>query len=173
MIILYVIVLILVAMFFIIAEILTPSFGLLAAMALASAAGAIYFCFQVSSAVGYTALVGLGVGLPLFALVAVKVLPRTSLGRRVLLTKELVSPGEGTPSAARLAPLLGKEGVSQTVLRPAGLIRVDGRRIEAQTEGRHVQAGVRVRVVRLGNNFVVVRPIEDAPGTPPGQEHIT
>lgn len=158
--ILYVIVLILAAMFFIMAEILTPSFGVLAFLAIASAAGAVYFCFQISSLTGYVGMVMLGLGLPLFTYAAVKLLPNTKLGKRVLLGREPAVPGEGTPTADRLAALVGREGVSQTVLRPAGLIRVDGRRIDAQAEGRHVEAGVRVRVVRAGGNFVVVRPVE-------------
>ena len=158
----YIILLVLAAMAFILAEILTPFFGLMATLALLAGAAAVYLCFGVSSAAGLAGLVLLAIGLPVYAVVLVKLLPRTPLGRRVLLTPESRPPGEATPTAGRLAALVGKQGVAETVLRPAGMIRIDGRRIEAQAESQHIQAGARIRVVRAEGNFVVVRTVDGA-----------
>ena len=55
------------------------------------------------------------------------------------------------------ARLLGRSGLAVTPLRPAGLVEVDGERIEVETEGAFVASGSRVRVVALDRRRVIVR----------------
>jgi membrane-bound serine protease (ClpP class) len=158
----YIILLVLAAMAFVVVEILTPTFGLVALLGLSAAGGAVYFCFTLSDTAGMVGLLGLGIGLPIYSIALVKYLPRTALGKRVLLAPKAVTPGEGTPSADRLADLVGQEGLVQSTLRPSGLIRVDGQRVEARSEGLPIERGVRVKVIRAAGNCVVVRPVEES-----------
>lgn len=156
----YIMILVLAAMAFIVLEVLTPSFGLLALLSMAAAAGAVYFCFTISQTAGLICLLALAIGLPMYALAVVHYLPRTRLARGVLLAPQEVAPGDATRPAQGLVELVGKEGLTQTVLRPSGLVRIDGTRYDAQSEGRHIEAGVRVKVVHASGNNLVVRPVE-------------
>ncbi|MGB2824119.1 MAG: NfeD family protein [Phycisphaerae bacterium] len=155
-----VIVLVIATMVLIVAEICTPMFGLLAVLALACAGGAIYFCYTLNDALGLAALIAVIIGLPVYSVAAVKIIPRTSLGRTLFLKRDSVQPGEGTPEADELKQYVGRQTTTETVLRPSGTIRVDGRRIVAQAESGMIGKGRSVRVIEAAGTHVVVREIE-------------
>ena len=54
---------------------------------------------------------------------------------------------------------LGKEGQAHTDLRPAGIVVIDGKKVDVVTAGEQVQKGSRVRVTMVEGNRVVVRSI--------------
>lgn len=54
------------------------------------------------------------------------------------------------------ASLVGKEGKTVTLLRPAGEVDFNGLRLEVTTKGQMVERGTRVRVVETHGNQVVV-----------------
>jgi len=155
-----IIVLILAALALIVVEICTPTFGTLALAALGALAWAVYLAFGLSSVFGIVMVVALVLGMPVFLYWAVKVLPNTPLGRRLSLRKRPASPGEGTPEADDLAHLVGAETTAETVLRPSGTVRVEGRRIVAQAEGGFIEKGAAVRIVRAAGTHVIVRKVE-------------
>jgi membrane-bound serine protease (ClpP class) len=78
---------------------------------------------------------------------------------------------EETPSCSETAVLTGttgteesayrkfleKEGVAKTDLRPAGVVLVDGQRVDVVTEGAMIEVGARVKVVAVEGNRIVVR----------------
>lgn len=98
-----------------------------------------------------TALVGWGL---------VKVLPRTSFGRPLIL--ETAISGRATAATApELEPLVGLSAQAATDLRPSGKILVDGRRIEAIMEHGWAARGDRLHIVRADGNRLVVRPAEE------------
>jgi len=158
---LLVVVLVIIAMVLIVAEICTPTFGILAVAAAAALAWAVYLCFTINSAAGLTALISLIVIMPAYTVAAVKILPRTALGRRIGLTREKVAAGEGTPEAADLGSFVGRETKAETLLRPSGFVRIDGRRIVAEAESGLIEKGEKVKVIRAGGTSVTVRRIED------------
>jgi membrane-bound serine protease (ClpP class) len=155
-----IIVLVLVALALIVVEICTPTFGTLALVALAALAWGVYLAFTLSSVFGIVMIVALVLTMPVFLYWAVKVLPNTALGRRLALRKKPADPGEGTPEADDLAGLVGVQTTAETVLRPSGTIRVEGRRIVAQAEGGFIEKGAAVRIVRAAGTHVVVRQVE-------------
>lgn len=65
----------------------------------------------------------------------------------------------GSTFAADYASLVGKEGESVTELRPAGVVAIDGRRIDVVTGGELVPRGTPVRVTKVEGNRVVVRAV--------------
>jgi len=146
-----------VAMALIVAEICTPTFGLLAVLALGAAGGAVYLCFQIDRRAGVVAVVVALVALPAYAIAAVKIIPRTALGRRLGLSRQAEPAGGGTPEAGDLSRLVGRTTTAETILRPAGTVRIDGRRIVAQAESGVIEKGAAVRVIRAGGSYVVVR----------------
>ena len=63
------------------------------------------------------------------------------------------------PSGPRAAldALIGQSGTSETVLRPAGKVRLNGVTYEAVSEGGFLKPGVQVVVLRVSSNSLVVR----------------
>jgi membrane-bound serine protease (ClpP class) len=61
-----------------------------------------------------------------------------------------------------IALLDGKEGVSESPLRPAGVARIDGRRVDVVALGGFIDKNKPVRVVDTSGNRVVVREIAAA-----------
>ena len=56
--------------------------------------------------------------------------------------------------------LLGKEGITATVLNPVGIAEFDGVRLNVVSEGAYLEKGVKVRVYRVEGAKITVRPIE-------------
>ena len=53
-------------------------------------------------------------------------------------------------------PLLGKVGRSLTDLRPAGIVELEGRRLDVITAGNYIERGALVKVIEIKGNRVVV-----------------
>ena len=81
---------------------------------------------------------------------------RSPLGRRLILAGGLGAEA-GFQSHEPAADLVGASGTSLTALRPAGKARIDGRRVNVETEGDFVDKGEEVRVVRQEEGRIVVR----------------
>jgi len=155
-----IVVLLLAAMVLTVVEICTPIFGLLAAGAIGCAAWAVYLAWTLDGLFGMILLIACLVGAPVYVVAAVKLLPKTPLVRRLHLGRDKAEAGEGTPEAQSLARLVGRTTIAETVLRPSGTIRVDGRRLVAQAESVMIQKGSEVRIIQAAGNRVIVRQIE-------------
>jgi len=155
-----IIVLLLVAMALVVVEICTPIFGLLGALAVVAAAWAVYLCYTVNPVFGLIMTLAAAIGAPAYVVAVVKVLPKTRLGSLLHLGRARIPPGTGTPEADELASLVGRKTVAETVLRPSGMIRLDGRRIVAQAESGMIEKGEPVRIIRAAGNHVVVRKLD-------------
>ena len=57
-------------------------------------------------------------------------------------------------------PLLGRVGRSLTDLRPAGIVELEGRRLDVVTAGGYIERGVLVKVIEIKGNRVVVERTE-------------
>ena len=139
-----------------VAEVFFVSFGVLSVMSGAALIGAVFLAFQEGTTFGFGVLVGEAVAAPLALSAAVKLLPRTRFGKAIQLeapTREEVSAGA---EDASLRSLLHKQGVTVSVLRPAGFARIEGRRVDVVTRGEMLDEGAAVRVVEVSANRVVV-----------------
>ncbi len=141
-------------------EICTPSFGVLALLGLASLAGAVFFGFQIHMLMGLGLILALLILTPVYLYFLVKLLPNTPLGKRLFLRSAPDATNDATPEAAELAALVGKTGVAETPLRPAGRIRVENRRYDARAENEMIEPGQTVRVLRAGGTDVIVRRVK-------------
>lgn len=138
------------------AELFVPG-GILGLIGVVMMGIAVYFCFQ-----HYGSQVGVGVlllsvtftlGMVIFAFT---LFPKTSLGRHIFLA-DVVSQSQDARKAGFIgADLVGKEGVSESELRPAGIAVIAGNRVDVVTDSEWVEHGVRVRVVRVDGNRIVV-----------------
>ena len=143
-------------------EILTPTFGLLAVLATAGLIAAAWLSFTQSTAAGVGVSAGVLIGVPIYLVALVKILPRTRFGQMLFLKSTEVGKAEGIPEAAFYEQLIGSVGVAETPLRPAGAVRAAGRRIDAMAEGGLIEKGEKVRILRVSGSSCVVRKVEDA-----------
>ena len=146
-------------------EVFFTSAGLFAFLSLASIVAAIFLAFQQGPTVGFAVLIAAMAGLPTTIVLAFKYWPKTSFGRRVLLsapTSEDVLPEDRGKEL--LKSLVGKVAKAKSKLLPSGVVIVEGRSFEAVSEGMPIEVGEEVRIVQVRGKRVVVRPIElDAP----------
>jgi len=63
--------------------------------------------------------------------------------------------------ATESAILIGKHGLAQTMLRPAGIVTIDNRKVDAVTNGEFISPGTSVTVLQMRGNRAVVRADED------------
>lgn len=145
-------------------EVFIPSGGILSFLACSSIVAGVILGFQQDEPwwIGPLILAGAIVGLPTVIVLAFKWLPKTSMGRRVLLMvrdSDDVLPTD--PHKERLKQLVGQIAQAKCKMLPAGAITVDGRTIDALSEGMPIEAGQMVRVIAVRANRVVVRPVDD------------
>lgn len=150
----------------IVAEVFFPSLGALSVIAVLSLGGGVAFAFRESTDTGLTfvalAVVG-GLG---SAIAAFKVFPRTPFGKRMIIKGPTFAED---PAAVdpKLRELVGKSGRALSTLRPAGIVELEGRRVDCVADGELLDAGSPVTVVRVEGNRVVVRSAARVPPMSP------
>jgi membrane-bound ClpP family serine protease len=97
------------------------------------------------------ALLGLGVGYA-----AIKFLPQTAAGRKMILSHEQKDMRAGTTHTPEL---LGREGVAQTLLRPSGMALLDGKRLDVVAESGMIERGSTIKVVAVEGTRIIVQKI--------------
>ncbi len=142
-------------------EIVTPTFGLLAAIGLAALGAAVWAAFTISSLFGLIMAVVLILTIPAYIVFLVRLLPKTPLGRRLFLKSSPDATGDAAPQSQTHEALVGREGVAESLLRPSGAIRVEGRRIIAVAESGTIEKGAKVLVIRASGSNVTVREITE------------
>jgi membrane-bound serine protease (ClpP class) len=96
------------------------------------------------------------------ALVAVPVLWKTLGGshlfRRIVLTEKVVDEDVEHSEISQLSHLVGKTGTAITILRPAGIVDIDGIKYDVVSDGECILPGAKVKVVEaVGTKIVVTR----------------
>ena len=81
------------------------------------------------------------------------------LSRSALFLKQ--APESTPPPIQEKASLVGREGVTQTPLRPSGIILIDGERKSVVTEGEFLDAGKTVRIIHVNGSRIVVEPVSE------------
>ncbi|MBI3819947.1 MAG: hypothetical protein HY286_14720 [Planctomycetes bacterium] len=138
------------------AEIFIPSLGALSALAVISMIGGVVFAFRESFDWGVFYLLSALFGGMGMALLAFKIFPKTPMGKRLIIG----GPTFADDTAAvdtRSRDLLGKSGIAITYLRPAGIIEIEGRRIDCVADGELLESGTHVVVMRIDGNRVLVK----------------
>jgi len=81
--------------------------------------------------------------------------PRSMVGRAMILADNQPQDG-GWVSDLSDASLMGVLGEVFTDLRPAGTVTINGKRVNAVSNGEYIESGVAVRVIEVRGNRVVV-----------------
>ncbi len=155
--------LLLVGLTLVICEVFIPSGGVLGLLSVSALVAAVSLAFYHKGVeTGLLFLTVATVLVPAALALAFRYWPQTPMGRRLLLevrTGEDMLPD--TPERRKLAQLVGKLGVAKSLMLPSGAVSVEGRTIDAISEGMSIEAGQRIRVVAVHGSRVVVRPAED------------
>ena len=93
----------------------------------------------------------------LAALALLRFLPRTPLGRKLVLDAGMTADQGYVSAPEDDVKLLGLTGVAVSPLHPSGLALIEGRRIDVISEGEYIDSGEPIVVFRVDGNRVVVR----------------
>lgn len=100
------------------------------------------------------------VGSIILSIVLLKFLPRTSLGKQVVLkTTQQHEEGYAVHTDER-SKLIGMSGVTITPLHPSGTMLLDDRRYDVVSEGDFIEKNTRVKVLSVEGARIVVRKVE-------------
>ena len=132
-----------------------PGFGVAGILgALALLAGSILSFRQFGALWGSAAVVGTIV----LCIVAVIVVGKSRVGKSLALKRSAKSKA-AVPE--ELETWVGREGVSESMLRPSGSALFGDERMTVLTEGQFLEKGTRIRVSRVEGGKLVVEPVEE------------
>ena len=116
-------------------------------------------------------LVNLGIAVALFVLAVsllARFLPELPVFNRLVLARQSpTGPSMQmlTPSIFEPSVKVGEEGVTRTILRPAGKAEFGAALVDVVTDGEFLDAGLRVRVTMVEGSRVVVEGLDGAHGS--------
>ncbi|MCA9292416.1 MAG: NfeD family protein [Phycisphaerales bacterium] len=146
-------------------EVFIPSGGVIGFTAFAVAVAGVVAFWMEGSAWGVASTIGLIVLVPLAFNFALRIMPNTPFGRRLILGDDedeaLLAQRAAAESERREREraLVGAEGVVLTDLRPVGSAKIEGQRLEVLAETGVIEAGARIRVTKVEGTQVKVRAI--------------
>ncbi len=143
-------------------DLFVPSGGVLAILAVLSATASVLFGFRSGQLMGMSMLTLVVASIPVFAILAINIWPRTPIGRRVILRAPEARPATH-PSQDKRQELIGVVVQSEYALMPSGQIRIDGKRYNATTKDEIIEAGQNVEVIDVKERNLVVRSTDAAP----------
>lgn len=150
-----------VAMLLVVVEIFIPSGGIFAVLSGLSALSGVVCLFFYDPVWGMLGLLFVMVMAPTAFFVGLNIWKNTPIGRHMIGTesdeKLRAKLEEENQEVERRRKLVGKEGVAVTDLRPVGVVRIDGQRLDALADTHMVDAGQRIRVTSVESNQIKVR----------------
>ncbi|MBC8202127.1 MAG: hypothetical protein H8E86_08780 [Planctomycetes bacterium] len=151
-------------------EVFVPSGGIIALVgALAVIASLVAFFIHDLN----TGLVATGIYIifgPILAWIAFKIWASSPLAKRMILGGVVqedpeeamqISNARQEEQIATLQLLVGQVGETITVLRPIGVVQIDGQRVDAMAETGSIEANTPIKVVSVYDNQIKVREIKD------------
>ncbi|BBB92784.1 MAG TPA: NfeD family protein [Methylomusa anaerophila] len=91
-------------------------------------------------------------------LMIIRRLPSSQLWSKVVL-KDAETTNSGYISSKNYQEYMGKTGITITLLRPAGIVDIDGVHLDVVSEGQFIDSNQKVKVVDINGNRIVVRPV--------------
>lgn len=128
-----------------------PGFGVAEIAGLATLGFAIYLAFTRLSPLWGGISFAITIALIIFIFLY---LPKTSTWRQLRLDAQ-----DKSHITSADPELMDKEGEAITMLRPAGTVKIDGKKVDVVTEGVFIPQHTRVKVVAVRGNKVVVRKV--------------
>jgi membrane-bound serine protease (ClpP class) len=86
-------------------------------------------------------------------------LPKTNMLKGLFLAESTSREAGFSATEDKPQSMIGREGITVSELRPAGIADFDKERLDVVTEGDYIEAGRRVKIVRVAGRQVVVKAI--------------
>lgn len=138
-------------------ESLVPGIGIFGLLGIIALLGALYLYLGAgllaTMVVAVVAIIALIVGGWL-----IRKAPNSRLGKALTLTLESTKE-RGYSGSEERSDLLGKTGIAQSVLRPAGRVLFDQQPVDVVTDGEFYEPGTEVVVVEVTGGRIVVRKV--------------
>lgn len=113
--------------------------------------------------IGAASRLGVSLVVALVASLAIlRYLPKTRVGKHLVLSTDLTAKSGFTSEPLAEHELVGKLGVAISMLRPAGIADIEGKRVDVVSDGEFIEAGAQIRVDHVDGNRVVVRHVTDS-----------
>lgn len=108
------------------------------------------------------AVILIAIILALLGIALVLVLHSASKGRlsKTLILSDALNDQSGFRGTENMEEYMGKEGRSVTPLRPAGMVIIEGIKLDVVTEGEFIPADTRVKVTAVYGRRIVVRQVK-------------
>ena len=154
---------------FLIVDIFVPTGGMLIVVAVMAAIASVLFAFRHSFNAGIWFMIAFLASIPVLVYAFVKIWPHTPLGKLIMLS--LPEKGSYRWSSASkvhdIQALIGAYGRAATELLPSGFVEIDGQQFESASDGRPIEQGTTIRVVRIDMGRLIVVPVETPIRVPP------
>lgn len=150
------ILILLVSIVLIFAEVFFPTFGTLGLIAFGGVVTSIALAFREGTTAGVVFLAVAVASCISAVFFGYRLLPLTPFGKKLFLLGEEPTPDERRGIDPRMAKLQGKQGVTASMLRPSGIVEIEGHRVDAQSRGDLIETGQAVKVVEVQGNRVIV-----------------
>ncbi|OGQ97292.1 MAG: serine protease [Deltaproteobacteria bacterium RIFOXYD12_FULL_57_12] len=138
----------------VIAEIILPSGGILALLAMGLFGYAIFLAFQeLSTTLGMIFIIADLITIPILVVFGLKMLARSPVTLRSSLSRD-----KGvTSQASDMVTYVGKTGRASSNLRPGGVAVIDGRRLDVVSRGEFITKDAEIVVMDVTGNQIIVR----------------
>ena len=150
------IILLLLALTFIFLEAFIPSAGLLSFFSLLALITSVVVAYRDGTWTGNFFLLATAAIIPAAVVMLIRWWPHTPIGRLIL--NQPPPAEEVVPESMLADSLIGLVGIAGNRMLPSGKVKIDGKSLDAITEGMAVEKGEHVEIVDVRGNYIVVRP---------------
>jgi len=143
----------------ILCEIFIPG-GILGVTGVMLLLGSVIYAFSNLGPNGGIIVLVLGVILaPIIWFIGLSFFPRSPLAKYLTLKTSIEGKEKlESPTGGNLADeLKGAEGVATSMLRPAGIADINGKRFQVITQGEILNQDTKIKVIRVEGNQIIVR----------------
>ena len=141
-------------------EAFVPSGGLISVVGTLCVIAAVVLAFTKHGASTGVVFFGVSIVLvPACLIAAFMLLPRTPLGKRLMLRSSQTPETGYVAQDPKEKELIGQTGVALSALRPSGEARIGGERYDVVTQGEMIDSGSELEVRSVGGNRIVVREV--------------
>lgn len=143
-------------------ELFIPSGGLIGFLSFCALLGAVILAFVEDPVIGLLVLAVSIIGLPTILVLGLRWWPHTPVGKKALLSvpdRDEVLPDD--PKRRNLKNLVGRVGRAKSKMLLSGAVVIDGRTIDAVSDGLPIEPGQAVQVVAVHGVEVIVRPVDE------------
>lgn len=140
-------------------EIIIPGFGIMGISGITAIVASVVFAAPNPSQ-GILSLLVAIIACAVVLPVLLKSLEKSKFFNRLLLT-ESQTVEKGYVNTSTIKDLVGKTGETVTPLRPAGIVLVDGMRIDVVTSGEFINPNTMIKIIRVEGSRVVVEQLTD------------